>query len=85
MKCFLCGTEYDPGDRYPVAMVSSPNSEDPSPDPVPVKYVQMHDGRILKLCPACTRAVTLGITLNSDNLLWDMEIEFEETEADSDG
>ena len=41
-------------------------------------------GKTLKLCPTCTRACAIGITLNSQNLRLTEDLEFEEDEQDAD-
>lgn len=84
MICFGCGEEYDPNVRETVIeLVSVPDDPEEEDTAVNTKAIRM-DGRTLKLCPACTRACAIGITLNSRNLRLTEDLEFEEDEQDAD-
>lgn len=84
MICFGCGEEYDPNVRETVIeLVSAPDDPEEEDTAVNTKAIRM-DGRTLKLCPACTRACAIGITLNSQNLRLTEDLEFEEDEQDAD-
>jgi len=84
MICFGCGEEYDPNVRETVIeLVSVPDDPEEEETPVNTKKLRMF-GKTLKLCPACTRACAIGITLNSQNLRLTEDLEFEEDEQDAD-
>lgn len=84
MICFGCGEEYDPNVRETViGLVSVPDDPEEEETTVNTKKIRM-GGKTLKLCPACTRACAIGITLNSQNLRLTEDLEFEEDEQDTD-
>lgn len=84
MICFGCGDEYDPNTRETVIeLVSVPDDPEEEETTVNTKKLRMF-GKTLKLCPACTRACAIGITLNSQNLWLTEDLEFEEDEQDAD-
>ena len=82
LKCFLCGSRYNPEKREPVVYLLEAGNE----EPVGIKQVGFGD-RVLKLCPACVKAFTLGSYFtqlgNENSFLWTEDIEYEE-DAQSD-
>lgn len=88
MICFCCGAEYDETARETVIDVIF-HADDP--EATEEKEVEISHtksirfgGKVLKLCPACTRACTIGIVLNGDNMSLVEELEFEEDEQNAD-
>ena len=82
MICFCCGSEYDETARESVIdLVAVPKEADPeTAKEVDVIHTQCirFEGKVLKLCPACTRACAIGIAITSDNLSLIEEVEYEE-------
>ena len=82
MICFCCGAEYDETAREPVIdMIAVPDGVEPeTAKEVDVIHTQCirFEGKVLKLCPACTRACAIGIAITSDNLSLMEEVEYEE-------
>ena len=76
MQCFLCGLTYDPGLRVPVITVHVDGEDEPQ-NIMMIRY----DGKTMKLCPACVRAVSFGSIMHSQ-ITWDGEIEYEEDVPD---
>lgn len=82
MICFCCGAEYDETAREPVIdMIAMPDGDEPETakeiDVIHTKSVRF-GGKVLKLCPTCTRACAIGIAITSDNLSLIEEVEYEE-------
>lgn len=79
MKCFLCGTRYNPEKRGVVAFLDTPANG----DMCPLTRINV-GGNTLRLCPVCTKAAALGIYLsqiqNEDSFHWTEDILYEEDE-----
>lgn len=73
MICFLCGAEYDNTNRTPVAVVKT--EDDIKTD---ISFIRGGNGKVLRLCPSCTRAAVFGNMMNGGDLTWCGEVGYEE-------
>ena len=84
MICFCCGSDYDEKNRDPVVDLMEEH-EGSDEDATVIHVTKIHyAGSTLKLCPACTRACAIGIALNSQNLQFMEDLEFEDDEPVAD-
>lgn len=83
LKCFLCGTKYNPAQREAVASILARSNEGEG-EVVNMKYLQWNH-KTLQLCPACMTAAILGYVMadvsNPHGLRWFGDIQLEDEEA----
>ena len=85
MICFCCGAEYDETARETVIDIFFPteDAEAGEGDGVDVAHIKhvTFGGKVLKLCPSCTKACATGFVLTSDRMYLADGLEFEEDET----